>query len=138
MSLFKYAAAAAVGYYAGQPRGRRQVERLRGRTVELLRSPKVTQLRERGWDIAGERVSAAVKSVQRRRANGAPVIPDDGGLIDHETDHQPSPATVVATAESGFGGRTVEEDSQTVRTGIIPPPPLGRADLDVPTDDDPV
>ena len=51
MSVFKYAVAVAVGYYVGQPNGRRQVRRLREQAVELVRGPRAKQLKERGWDI---------------------------------------------------------------------------------------
>ena len=60
VSVFKYAVAAAVGYYVGQPNGRRQVQGLREQAVELVRGPRAKQLKERGWDIAVERTSAAI------------------------------------------------------------------------------
>jgi hypothetical protein len=31
-----------------------------------------------------------------------------------------------ASAATGFGGRTVAEDSEAARTGVTPPPPVGR------------
>ena len=71
MSVFKYAVAVAVGYYVGQPNGRRQVQSLREQAVELVRGPRAKQLKERGWDIAVERTSAAIKRAQPRRANGS-------------------------------------------------------------------
>src|SRR4051812_37767275 len=71
VSVFKYVVAVAVGYYVGQPSGRRQVLRLREQAVELVRGPRAKQLKERGWDIAVERTSAAIKRAQRRRANGS-------------------------------------------------------------------
>ena len=48
MSVFKYAVVAAVGYYVGQPYGRRQVQRLREQAVELVHGPRAKQLQERG------------------------------------------------------------------------------------------
>jgi hypothetical protein len=32
----------------------------------------------------------------------------------------------AASATTGFGGRTVTEDSEAARTGVTPPPPVGR------------
>ncbi len=59
MGLLKYGIAVGIGYYLGQPGGRRQLQRLRQQSVELTRRPEVEQLRERGRDIAGKRVLAA-------------------------------------------------------------------------------
>ena len=125
MSVFKYAVAAAVGYYVGQPNGRRQVQRLREQAVELVRGPRAKQLKERGWDIAVERTSAAIKRAQRRRANGSPAALD---LSD--TASQPS-GGAAESEPTGFGGRTVAEDTEAVRLGITPPPPVGRTHGDV-------
>jgi hypothetical protein len=125
VSVFKYAVAVAVGYYVGQPNGRRQVQRLREQAVELLRGPRAKQLKERGWDIAVERTSAAIKRAQRRRANGSTAALD---LSD--TASQPS-GGAAESESTGFGGRTVAEDTEAVRLGITPPPPVGRTLDDV-------
>jgi hypothetical protein len=124
VSLFKYAVAAAVGYYVGQPNGRRQVQGLREQAVELVRGPRAKQLKERGWDIAVERTSAAIKRAQRRRADAA------AALELSDTASQPS-GGVAESEPTGFGGRTVAEDTETVRLGITPPPPVGRTHGDV-------
>ena len=60
VSLLKYAIAAAAGYYAGQPGARRQVEQLWQKATDLASSPKATELKRRGREIAGERASAAI------------------------------------------------------------------------------
>ena len=103
MSVFKYAVAAAVGYYVGQPNSRRQVQRLREQAVELVRGPRAKQLKERGWDIAVKRTSAAIKRAQRRRADGSAAALD-------LSDTASRPFGDAAASElSGFGGRTVAE-----------------------------
>jgi hypothetical protein len=122
VSLFKYVVAAVAGYYLGQPHGRRLVERLRQEATALVHSPRATQLKERGWDIAGDRASGAVKLVRRKRTNGSTEAPDGGGTASD----QPADAAAAAGTETGFGGRTVAEDTLAVRTGITPPPPSGR------------
>ena len=52
MSLLKYAAAAAIGYFAGRPGGRRQLERARTTVAKLLSSPQVDDVKQRGKGIA--------------------------------------------------------------------------------------
>lgn len=122
MSLFKYVVAAAAGYYLGQPHGQRLVRRLRGKATELVRSPQATQLKERGWDIAGDRASGAIILVRRKRRNGSVAAQDAGGAASP----QPSDAAPAPGTATGFGGRTVAHNSQAVRTGITPPPAVGR------------
>ena len=68
MSLLKYAAAAALGYFAGQPSGRRQLERLRRKAAEIVRSPQVEELKQLGKDIAGERASTVLNQVRHKSA----------------------------------------------------------------------
>jgi hypothetical protein len=118
VSLFKYVIAAAAGYYLGQPNGRRLVQRLRQQATELAHSPQATQLKERGWDIAGDRASGALKLVQRKRTNGSAAAPGADGTASD----QPSDAAASPDSETGFGGRTVAEHTQAIRTGITPPP----------------
>ena len=129
MSLLKYAAAAALGYFAGQPSGRRQLERLRRKAAEIVRSPQVEELKQRGKDIAGERASTVLNQVRHKSAesqaagdaSGAPGSP-------------PSGAVAGSTAETGFSGRTIAEERQAARTGSTPPSPVGRvADDESPT-----
>ena len=66
MSLLKYAIAAAIGYYAGQPGGRRQIQQLGQKATELVRSPKAAELKDRSRELVGERASAAVDKVRRK------------------------------------------------------------------------
>ena len=122
MSLFKYVVAAAAGYYLGQPHGRRLVQRLRQQTTELIHSPQATQLKERGWDIAGDRASDAVKLVRRKRTNGSGAVPDEGGTMGD----QPSAAAAGPGTETGFSGRAVADDIRAARTSTTSPPPAGR------------
>lgn len=121
MSLFKYVVAAAAGYYLGQPNGRRLVQRLRQQATELVHSPQATQLKERSWDIAGDRASDAVKLVRRKRTNGSAAVPD--GDADGTVSDQPSIAAAGPGAEAGFSGRTVADDTRAVRTSMTSPPP---------------
>ena len=125
VSVFKYAVAAAVGYYVGRPNGRWQVQRLREQAVELVRGPRAKQLKERGWDIAVERASAAIKRAQRRRANGSAAALDLSDTASRRF------GDAAASELSGFGGRTVAEDTEAVRLGITPPAPVGRIHDDV-------
>jgi hypothetical protein len=114
MGLTKYGLAAAIGYHLGQPYGRQQLRWLRQQIIGLARRPAVRDLRERGWDIAGEGALAVSNLVARKlrgkstSAAAATRSPVDGA------------------APNGFGGRTVAEDSQAAITGIVPPPPAGR------------
>jgi len=125
VNVFKYAVAAAVGYYVGQPFGRRQVQRLREQAVELVHGPRAKQLKERGWDIAVERTSAAIKRAQRRRANGSAAAPDLSDTASRRS------GGAAESEPTGFGGRTVAEDTEAVRLGITPPAPIGRTLGDV-------
>jgi hypothetical protein len=122
VSLFKYGVAAAAGYYLGQPHGRRLVQRVRRQATELVRSPQATQLKERGWDIAGDRASGAINLARRKRRKGSALLPDGGGTASG----RPSDVAAGPGTETGFGGRTVAEDTQAVRTGITPHPAAGR------------
>ena len=65
MGLMSHVIAAGIGYYAGQPEGRRQLEKLRRQAVEYARGPEAKRLRERGWDVAGEGVHAAKNFASR-------------------------------------------------------------------------
>ena len=65
MGLISHVIAAGIGYYAGQPEGRRQLEKLRKQAVDYAHGPKAKQLRERGWDVAGEGAHAAKNFASR-------------------------------------------------------------------------
>jgi hypothetical protein len=122
MSLLKYAVAAAIGYFAGQPSGRRQLERLRTKTTELLRSPQVEDLKQRGKDIAGERASTVLKQVRSKTAESQ-----------SDVSSAPSAPVTASSAETGFSGRHIAEERHAARTGTTPPSPVGR----VPGDESP-
>jgi hypothetical protein len=59
MGLISHVIAAGIGYYAGQPEGRRQLDKLRRQAVDYAHGPEAKRLRERGWDAAGEGALAA-------------------------------------------------------------------------------
>jgi hypothetical protein len=135
MRLFRYAVAAGIGYYAGQPEGRRQLTTLRRRAAELARSPEVRRLRERGWDMVGDGALATRNIAAKARSNGNRA----GGTPDGEsaattrsgrrvlrgwsswrrarpdTAATADPAAGTGPAEldrpAGFSGTTVAEDS---------------------------
>jgi hypothetical protein len=65
MGLISHVIAAGIGYYAGQPEGRRQLEKLRRQAVEYAHGPEAKRLRERGRDVAGEGVHAAKNFASR-------------------------------------------------------------------------
>jgi hypothetical protein len=114
MGLTKYGLAAGIGYHLGQPHGRQQLRWLHQQIIGLARRPAVRNLRERGWDIAGDCALAASNLVARKLR----------GKSSAAAAATPSPAD--GAPPNGFGGRTVAEDSQAVITGIAPPPPAGR------------
>jgi hypothetical protein len=122
MSLLKYAAAAAIGYFAGQPSGRRQLERLRRRATEMVRSPQVEDLKQRGKDIAGERASTVLNHVRRGSAESQ-TAGDASGAASGAAGSQPSAGS---SGEAGFSGRTIAEERHASRTGNTPPAPVGR------------
>ncbi|GAA3043057.1 hypothetical protein GCM10010464_03860 [Pseudonocardia yunnanensis] len=65
MGLISHVIAAGIGYYAGQPDGRRQLEKLRRQAVEYAHGPQAKRLRERGRDVAGEGAHAAKNFASR-------------------------------------------------------------------------
>lgn len=100
MSLLKYAIAAAIGYYAGQPGGRRQLAQLGQKVTELVKSPKAAELTERGREVVGARASAAVDKVRQKTTSDTP---SSGATTE----------PVAATAD----------DIQAAQTGVLPPGP---------------
>jgi hypothetical protein len=65
MGLISHVIAAGIGYYAGQPDGRRQLEKLRRQAVEYAHGPQAKRLRDRGRDVAGEGAHAAKNFASR-------------------------------------------------------------------------
>jgi hypothetical protein len=174
MGLIKYGLAVGIGYHFGQPHGRQQLLWLRQQAIELSRKPAITQLRERGWDVAGERALAA-KNLASKKLSGKSKVADAGATtpVDDtvsaipqgrnrglqarswrrprpypvtpptaETSVDPADQAAAATgspadgaAPTGFGGRTVAEDSQDAISGMSAPPPAGRVPPTVPPTD---
>lgn len=148
MGLIKYGLAVGIGYHFGQPQGRQQLLRVRQQIIEFAHKPAITQLRERGWDIAGERALAA-KNLAAKKLSGKSKIADtDTPMPVDDTDpavangpsvgipDQAAAATGSAAdgaAANGFGGRTVAEDSHAAITGMSAPPPAGRVPPTDPT-----
>jgi hypothetical protein len=123
MGLTKYGLAVGIGYHLGQPLGRQQLLWLRQQVIGLARRPAVRKLRERAWDVAGE-CALAARNLAAKKLPGT------------------SKGAAAATASSadgaaptGFGGRTVAEDSQAALTGVTPPPPAGRVPPTAPSAD---
>jgi hypothetical protein len=121
MSLLKYAVVAAIGYFAGQPSGRRQLERLRHKATEMVRSPQVEDLKQRGKDIAGERASTVLNHVRRNSAESQ-TAGDASGVPGSEA----SGPVAGSSAETGFSGRTIAEERHAARTGTTSSAPVGR------------
>jgi hypothetical protein len=132
MSLLKYAIAAAIGYYVGQPGGRRQVQQLSQKATELVRSPKAAELKDRGSKLVGERASAAVDKVRGKSASE----PATSGATAVSGTPTTGPASFAAgspgsagTAGSAgsTGSRAASDDLPTVQAGVLPPGPAPRA-----------
>jgi hypothetical protein len=125
MSLIKYGIAAALGYYLGQPQGRKQLQQLRQQVIQLSKRPEVKQLQDSARERALAAKDRAVTSLARKKDSPEPA-PADTRMAGPTT---PIAAPKTGRAESpttGFGGRTVAEDSDAARTGLVPPPPIGR------------
>lgn len=127
MSLLKYAIAAAIGYYAGQPGGRRQIQQLGQKATELVRSPKAAELKDRSRELVGERASAAVDKVRRKTtddstSSGATTT----GTATAGSASVTTPATTPVTAAGGADDRGAD-DIQAAQTGVLPPGPASRA-----------
>jgi SLT domain-containing protein len=113
VSLLKYAIAAAIGYYAGQPGGRRQLGQLGQKVSEVVRSPKATELKERGREVVGARASAAVDKVRRRSADDTP-------------SSSTTAVTEPATQAPASADRVTADEIQAAQTGVLPPGPASR------------
>ena len=121
MSLLKYAIAAAIGYYAGQPGGRRQIQQLGQKANELVRSPKAAELKDRSRELVGERASAAVDKVRRKSADDSTT--SGTTAVTGTTTAAPAPVTAAGGADNRLGG----DDIQAAQTGVLPPGPASRA-----------
>jgi hypothetical protein len=124
MSLVKYGIAGALGYYLGQPQGRKQLEQLRQRVIQLSRRPQVKQLQDSAHERALAAKERAVAAITRKAAAAAPAPAATAPVLD-PTAFAPDNAGTAA-APTGFCGRTVAEDSEAALTGLTPPPPIGR------------
>jgi hypothetical protein len=100
------------------------------------------------WDIAGERALAAKKLASKKLSGKSEVADTDAPMPVDDTDaavangpsvgtpDQAAAATGSAAdgaAATGFGGRTVAEDSHAAITGMSAPPPAGRVPPTDPT-----
>jgi hypothetical protein len=160
--MLGYAVAAGIGYYAGQPEGRRQLTTLRRRAAELARGPEARRLRERGWDLASDGVLATRNFAAKARSKGSAA----GGAANGEAAattgsrrhrvlrgwsswrrarQDPAAATDPAAGtdspelngQAGFGGTTVAEDSKAAVLGLSTPPLAARAQPAAPPEDRP-
>ena len=123
MSLLKYAIAAAIGYYAGQPGGRRQIQQLGQKATELVRSPKAAELKDRGRELVGERASAAVDKVRRKTTDDSTSSGTTAGTATAGS----ASVTAPVTAAGGADNRLAGDDIQAAQTGVLPPGPASRA-----------
>ena len=131
MSLLKYAIAAAIGYYAGQPGGRRQIQQLGQKATELVRSPKAAELKDRSRELVGERASAAVDKVRRKTtddstSSGATTTTTGTATAGSASVTTAPPVTTPVTAAGGADNRGAD-DIQAAQTGTLPPGPASRA-----------
>jgi hypothetical protein len=122
--LLKYAIAAAIGYYAGQPGGRRQIQQLGQKATELVRSPKAAELKDRGRELVGERASAAVGKVRRKTSDDS-TTSGTTAVTGTATAGSASVTTPV-TAAGGADNRTAADEIQAAQTGVLPPGPASR------------
>ena len=129
MSLLKYAIAAAIGYYAGQPGGRRQIQQLGQKATELVKSPKAAELKDRGRELVGERTSAAVDKVRRKTTDDSTssgAATTTTGTATAGSASVTTPVTTPVTAAGGADNRGAG-DIQAAQTGTLPPGPASRA-----------
>jgi len=129
MSLLKYAIAAAIGYYAGQPGGRRQIQQLGQKATELVKSPKAAELKDRGRELVGERASAAVDKVRRKTTDDSTssgATTTTTGTATAGSASVTTPVTTPVTAAGGADNRGAG-DIQAAQTGTLPPGPASRA-----------
>ena len=128
MSLLKYAIAAAIGYYAGQPGGRRQIQQLGQKATELVKSPKAAELKDRSRELVGERASAAVNKVRRKTTDDSTssgATTTTTGTATAGSASVTTPVTTPVTAAGGADNRGAD-DIQAAQTGVLPPGPASR------------
>jgi hypothetical protein len=134
MGLISHAIAAGIGYYAGQPEGRRQLEKLRRQAVEYAHGPEVKRLRERGWDAVGDGALTARSFASRTLGKkDAGTSSDSTGDIADTRNRvlwrrtRRDQATAVGTDSSAgtasSAGTTVTESSTTSGPGSTGSPP---------------
>jgi hypothetical protein len=129
VSLLKYAIAAAIGYYAGQPGGRRQIQQLGQKANDLVRSPKAAELKDRSRELVGERASAAVDKVRRKSADDSTTsgtTTSGTTAVTGTATSGPTPVTTPVTAAGGADNRLGGDDIQAAQTGVLPPGPASR------------
>jgi hypothetical protein len=126
VSLLKYAIAAAIGYYAGQPGGRRQVQQLVQKVTELVRSPKAAELKDRGRELVGERASAAVDKVRRKSADD-PTTSGTSATGPVTTGSASTTPVGGSAVGGGVGERAAADDLGTLQAGVLPPGPAPRS-----------
>lgn len=137
MSLIKYGFAAALGYYVGQPQGRRQLQKLRQKARQLSKRPEVKQLQDSARQRALAAKDRAANTLNRKNTteftSPDPTPADPTAADPMASVSAPEPARSDTIAAAGFGGRTVAEDSETAITGLVPPPPASRPTPPSPT-----
>jgi hypothetical protein len=97
MGLTKYGIVLGAGYVLGRPEARQYVVQLRAKAVTLARHPKVAELRERAWDVAGDQALNLRSALRRRSSTTA------------DTD-QPSTATRADQSTTDEPGTTAGSD----------------------------
>jgi hypothetical protein len=149
MGLLKYALAVGLGYALGRPEGRAQLARVGRQAAELTQRPEVTQLRERGKDLAVDQAQKVKQKVTSRSddtasaaapdATGTDTTPRRSGLRNaswrprlsrSRNVHFPPPQQ-DATPTPPLGGTTVMEDSEAAVLGTTATP---RPESPAPTD----
>jgi hypothetical protein len=69
MKLLSYGLAVGLGYLLGRPDGRERLAQVGRQAADLAQRPEVVRLRERGKDVATERVQAVKQKVVARSKN---------------------------------------------------------------------
>lgn len=115
MGLLTIALAFGAGYVAGRPDGRQ-------RLAQLAKRPEVTRLRERGWDVAGERMLVMQRIIRRQPDQSGPGR--SGPVESHGPGwRRPRPdPTATATAPVVSCGPGPERPGDPATSAVVTPP----------------